>query len=175
MSPRTPATLKTAALCCFIGGPVAHGFAGPTIGALAVAVGLSAYLAGLILAPATERRQARYLAVISACIGGWHLASWGWVRFGPALEGAIPLGVDPWVGRAAIAVEIAALAYALGGAARRWIGLLALLWISALPPIQRALFLGAPQLATLLPSLTAVAAMLALNQIARRARAPSPG
>lgn len=174
MSPRVPATLKTLALCCFVGGPVLHGLVGPLIGAIAAGVGLVAYLVGLALAILVERRQALYLAAVSALVGSWVLLTWLWVRFGPALEAAPPLGVDPWVGRAAIAIEIAALGSALAGTARRWVWALAGLWILALPPIQRLLFLAVPQLATLTPSLMAVVAMVVLSQRARQP-APSPG
>lgn len=170
MSPRLPSTLKTLALSCFVAGPVLHGFTGPGVGAAAVALGLGAYLIGLLLSPLVEARAARWVAALSAVLGGWYLITWGWLRFGEPPIDAVPMGADPWLGRGAMAVEIAALSLALGRRGWIWGGLLALLWLGMLPPVQRVVFLGAPQVAVLSPSLLAVAAMLALNQRARLAR-----
>ena len=171
-----PATLKTLALTCMIGGPVLHGLLGPIAGASAVAVGLLSYLLGLALAVRTDDRRARTLAALSLAIGGWCLLSWAWVRFGPARVDSVPLGVDPLVGQIAIGVEIAALYAASRQAPKIWIWVLVGLWTLSWPPLTRALFVIAPQVAVLMPSIVAIAAMIVFSQIARIDRATSgPG
>lgn len=165
------ATLKTLALTCLIGGPVMHGLLGPVVGAAFVGVGLATYLLGLILALRVAGRAARGIAALSLGVGGWFLLSWAWVRFGPARIDSVPLGVDPWVGHAAIAIEIAALYAALEEAPKIWVWVLAAIWALSWPPINRLLFLLTPQVAVLLPSFIAIAAMLVLSQQSRLARA----
>ena len=162
-----PATLKTFALTCLIGGPVMHGFLGPVVGASFVGVGLATYLVGLMGATRIVGRIPRSLAILSLAVGGWFLVSWAWVRFGPARIDSVPLGVDPWVGHLAIAIEIAALHAALRQAPKVWLWVLLGLWALSWPLLSEPLFLLVPQVAVLLPSFIAIAAMLVFSQIAR--------
>lgn len=164
-----PATLKTLALTCFIAGPVLHGFLGPVVGASFAGVGLAAYLLGLVLATRRAEGLPRALAALSLAVGGWFLLSWAWVRFGPVRIDSVPLGVDPWVGRLAIGVEIAAL-YAAARGPKNWVWVLTGVWALSWPPISRPIFLGVPQVAILLPGFVAIAAMIVLKEQSRHDR-----
>jgi hypothetical protein len=160
--------LKVLALSCLVVEPVVHGTLGPGIGGIVVAVGLVGYLLALALTATSQTGLLRGLAVFSLGVGGTFLGGWGWVRFGPAALEA-PWMTHPWFGQAALAVEITTLTLMLGKP-RVWAGVLVVMWTLGLPWIQREIFLLAPQVAVLWPSLMAVAAMVVLGRIGRRLR-----
>lgn len=164
-APAVATHCKVLALSCLVVEPVVHGFAGPTAGATCVAIGLVGYAIGLVAAAWSQTGIARAFARLSLLIGGPYLGGWMWVRFGPVLDAA-PWFLSPWLGQMAVGVEIAALAFAADR--RAWVSVLMGMWVLGLPLLQRQIFLLAPQVAVLWPSLMAVAAMVVLGQAGRR-------